>query len=520
MPSRIERHNILLSCPGDVDRLVPTVFKALHNFNEHYGDSHQIELHGRHWSRDMYPKSGGKPQDLINEIIVPNCDAAIAIFWCSLGSPTDKYESGTVEEIEQMLDMERQVFLYFSKENPPYSVAEKGIDARIADFKKRYKDRGVYFEFSTEEELSKLLSAHLRLHFIDHANAEHDASDAMLPRTPLPRLVGVVNGRISSTALYQSVFLSPRQQDAEEIRGEIRRLLTSTVERYAKHLDKKRESEEQKTQMTIKETGPTGFQGALANLDVAAFNAHPGFPVAIEDNTKRIIQKIAEAEDVDLPEGFLTFKELSNFTIPLNGGTQYYGPWEEERRYRDIMEIESKISEFCLWKSAEEAYGELSNAVLALENAGTAPDEDIDVYLSFPTDALILPNDIPRQDDHWLSMLEDKVGLSDYFAPRIGLKLQEYSESDLHRWTPREIRGYGDAYAVEELLNCFPYDFEEDGETTTVRLHFSQIKQHTAIAFPTPIFLTSPINSIPYEIISRGVGDVVRGVLDVTRENH
>ena len=39
MPSRIERHNILLSCPGDVDRLMPTVFEALHDFNEHYRDT-------------------------------------------------------------------------------------------------------------------------------------------------------------------------------------------------------------------------------------------------------------------------------------------------------------------------------------------------------------------------------------------------------------------------------------------------------------------------------------------------
>lgn len=54
---------------------------------------------------------------------------------------------------------------------------------------------------------------------------------------------------------------------------------------------------------------------------------------------------------------------------------------------------------------------------------------------------------------------------------------------------------------------------------TTAKLHFSHIRQHTAIAFPTPIFLTSPISSISYEIVSRGVGDVIRGALDVTREN-
>lgn len=101
MPSRRMRHYILLSCPGDVVGLMPTVFDALDEFNKRYGDSHLIDLHGRHWSRDMYPKSGGKPQGLINEIVVPNCDAAIAIFWYNHGHPMEKYEFGAVEEIDR-----------------------------------------------------------------------------------------------------------------------------------------------------------------------------------------------------------------------------------------------------------------------------------------------------------------------------------------------------------------------------------------------------------------------------------
>ena len=32
-----------------------------------------------------------------------DCDAAVAIFWTKFGTPTDKYGSGTEEEIEEML---------------------------------------------------------------------------------------------------------------------------------------------------------------------------------------------------------------------------------------------------------------------------------------------------------------------------------------------------------------------------------------------------------------------------------
>lgn len=520
MPTRIERHNILLSCPGDVAKLVPTVFGALEDFNNHYSDSHQIELHGMHWSRDMYPKSGGKPQDLINEVVVPNCDAAIAIFWCDLGSPTDKYESGTVEEIEQMLDTGRQVFLYFSKENPSFEVAMRGIDPRIADFKERYKNRGVYWEFGTEKELSELLSKHLWLHFIDHAREDRGMVDDSVQRAPLLRLVGVANGRASSVALLHDSFLSPRQQDAAAIREEIRHSLASAAHRYADILEQRRKSEELKAQLATNGLGMVSIVGALANLNDASFSLRPGSPVTVKENTKRIIQKIAEKDMIDLPEGFLSFEKLTHLAMPSDMAAQYYGPEEEEQRFLDIVAIEEKISDFCLWKSAEEAYGGLSNVVLALENAGTMPDEDIDVYLSIPTDALILPVDIPRQDECWLSKLEDKVGISEYFAPRTGIRLRGYSEADPRHLRPTGIRYDRDSYALEEFLECFPYDCEEDGEMTTVRLNFSNIKQHTTIAFPTPLFLRRAISSISYEIVSRHVGDVVRGVLYVTRECH
>lgn len=514
MPSSIERFNILLSCPGDVSKLVPTVFDALADFNEHYGDSHQIELHGRHWSHDMYPKSGGKPQDLINEVVLPNCDAAIAIFWCNLGTPTDKYESGTVEEIEQMLDMGRQVFLYFSKENPPYEVAEKGIDPRIADFKERYKDKGVYSEFRTTDELSVLLSTHLRLHFIDQHDKGQSSSFASDARVPQPRIVGVVDGRVSSVAVLHETFTSPCRRDPDAIREEMRQLLASAVKRYVENHDATYRPETLKTQLASSDVGVVGLAGASAKLDNRLLNIRPGSRVSIDENVKKSIQMLAKKSGIVLPEGFLSFIGLTCLSMPFNG-TQYYGPEEEERRYHDINKIDDMMTEVCLWRSTEAAYGGLSNVVLALENAGTAPDEDIDVYLFLPSEAVILPKDIPRQDDCWLSLLEDEVGLSRYFAPKTGIRLLEYSDDRLPSWNPARNRYDYNASALEEFFDCFPYDFEEDGGTTTIGIRFSQIKQHTAIAFPTPIFLRKPIDTISYEIVSRGVGNVVRGAIDV-----
>lgn len=182
MPIIIERHNILLSCPGDVHRLIPVVERTLHDFNESYTETQYLELYLKHWSRDMYPKSGGKPQDLINRDLIPNCDAAIAVFWCRYGTPEDKYRTGTVEEIEEMIRSGRQVFLYFSEESPSYEMARKGIDPRIAEFKERYKNQGIYWSFKNEDEFSRMLSKHLRLHYIDKENAGYKAPESIEDR--------------------------------------------------------------------------------------------------------------------------------------------------------------------------------------------------------------------------------------------------------------------------------------------------------------------------------------------------
>ncbi len=46
---------------------------------------------------------GDRPQGIINEQLVNNCDIFIGIFWGRLGTRTGKTESGSVEEIEKFI---------------------------------------------------------------------------------------------------------------------------------------------------------------------------------------------------------------------------------------------------------------------------------------------------------------------------------------------------------------------------------------------------------------------------------
>ena len=113
MAQNVVLYNLLISCPGDVQGEVKLIEDAVGEFNELYTKPLGITIQTRHWSKSSYAQSGGKPQALLNEQFVSECDAAVAIFWTRFGTPTDEYGSGTEEEIEIMLQSGKQVFMYF-----------------------------------------------------------------------------------------------------------------------------------------------------------------------------------------------------------------------------------------------------------------------------------------------------------------------------------------------------------------------------------------------------------------------
>ena len=158
MAQSVTLYNLLISCPGDVRDEVTLIEAAVDEFNELYADPLGITIKTRHWSKSSYAQSGGKPQALLNEQFINKCDAAVAIFWTKFGSPTDKYGSGTEEEIEIMLQSGKQVFMYFSdKPISPSQMNDEGYK-KIQAFREKYKDRGIYFTYSSDDEFKKLFS--------------------------------------------------------------------------------------------------------------------------------------------------------------------------------------------------------------------------------------------------------------------------------------------------------------------------------------------------------------------------
>ena len=159
-------YSVLVSCPGDVLDYMEAIEESVGNFNRTFGPINNIEVAIKHWSTDSYPQSGDRPQELLNKQLVRDCDAAIAIFWTRFGSPTGKYDSGTEEEIEEMLAMGKQVFMYFLEATVTPSDLKKHQYQKVLDFKENYKDKGIYATVKDKHKFQRELTNHLGLYLL------------------------------------------------------------------------------------------------------------------------------------------------------------------------------------------------------------------------------------------------------------------------------------------------------------------------------------------------------------------
>ena len=171
MPKNVVQYNLLISCPGDITSEIGIIGDAVSQFNTQFSDALGISVRIKHWRKNSYAQSGGKPQALlneqfINEQFINDCDAAVAILWTRFGTPTDEYGSGTEEEVEIMLFTGKQVFMYFSDKPLSPSQTNEESYKKVQAFRDKYKDRGIYFTYSSDEEFKTLFFAHLFQYFL------------------------------------------------------------------------------------------------------------------------------------------------------------------------------------------------------------------------------------------------------------------------------------------------------------------------------------------------------------------
>lgn len=504
MPQNITQYSILISCPGDITTEREIAKIVVDEFNHLYSSTFGVSLILKYWGTDVYPESGGKPQDLINAQLVDKCDAAIAVFWTRFGSPTDKYGSGTEEEIEKMLQSGRQVFLYFSDKPLPPSEQDSEGYKKIKEFRNKYSNNGIYWTFSTESQFKDLLTAHLTYCFLGKNQLDAYKNQ----NRPELKLLGIdEDGELSENAsLYQ--FTLSNTQSMNEYKAQIIQLFHEISEIKVG----KREEPQHKPKTALELLSGSG----------SAFSD----PIKIKEDDKKRIERTAEIFDISIPEGFFDLGNLSQNTLlrSVYSNDSLIGTETEKDKYYKIDELLDTISEAIEWAPIEDAFRDKNCIRLALRNCGKAYDEDVEVTMTFPSEAIEPIYDIAQFDNDRMEYLLRKQDIDDLFGIKSTADYLDYSASKPDQSGPNPIPtpipmfndtpDYSDAF-YGELRDIFCYSIYSKGDQSVVKIKFNYIKHNTVVAFPSAIFLKNKVSSIPYKITSKNNPDVIEGMLNV-----
>lgn len=493
MSQKITLYNLLISCPGDVKEEIILIETAVDEFNELYAEPLGITIKTRHWSKSSYAQSGGKPQALLNEQFVNKCDAAVAIFWTRFGSPTDEYDSGTEEEIEIMLRSGKQVFMYFSdKPIPPSKMNEEGYE-KVQAFRGKYKDRGIYFTYSSDEEFKKLFFAHLSMYFLSEKKIE----ETMGANRSELKLLGIAeSGQLSGEASVCPFVLNSE----------------TTMQEY---IDSIKAKYQEIAGMNM------GNRTPVANTLFAGLT----IPVDIDEKEREFLTSVAEQLECELPDYFFELGNLrkDSFTSNPFSGPGLKGSPEEERKYWKIKELHETISKALEWAPIEKAFSGMQCVRLALQNCGKAIDEDIEITFEIPQEALLTLDEFPKFNNEEMGYLLNDCEMSVLFGINSTAEYIEYSESERDRRKyysarPYGLPGYVPDYSddfVKELNDVFCYAIYLSENKYIVKLKVDYIKHNTTVSFPTVLLVKKKIDEIRYKITSKNNPDIIEGTLNV-----
>jgi hypothetical protein len=154
-------YRVLIASPSDLaeERIVAT--EAVNDWNAQHSAAEGVVLLPVKWETHTRPTANIRPQEGINEQIVRSADMLVGMFWTKMGSGTGVAESGTVEEIDEIVRADKPALLYFSKRPIDPTLIDLKQHQRLKAFKEQTYKNALVGSFKSVEELKEILSRDL-----------------------------------------------------------------------------------------------------------------------------------------------------------------------------------------------------------------------------------------------------------------------------------------------------------------------------------------------------------------------
>ena len=148
MPFDAKVFRVLIASPGDVGEERNVIPEVINEWNAVSASQAKSILMPVKWESHSAPMLGNRPQAIINEQLVNECDLLVGVFWTRIGTHTGVSVSGTAEEIEQFVAQNKPVMLYFSQS--PIDPEKIEIDqfTILRSFKEKMRLKGLTETYS------------------------------------------------------------------------------------------------------------------------------------------------------------------------------------------------------------------------------------------------------------------------------------------------------------------------------------------------------------------------------------
>lgn len=529
MPRRgITAYDLLISCPGDVSEFIDVIKECIENFNRVLGSVNNVEIVAKHWSTDSYPQSGGKPQELLNQQFVRECDAAVALFWAKFGTPTDKYGSGTEEEIEEMLASDKQVFMYFFDKPINLSGVDTDQYKKVEEFKTKYKDKGIYFVVKDENELRQQFTNHLAMYFLplvmkdkgEHMPFEKKAAPILKVRDK--------NSEDESVAVLQHTSFLQCKLVEDKVQNIIDKIL-SIQKDYLPEREKLNVEENEEISII---SSQADFAPTLETKNYILGNL---LDVDIPDTWKNEIAEFADKNGVALEEHFWNLGNLKRSEVVLaslfNDGLILEGSDKEKQRYKTMEKLYLDILEYNEYVTFFSSIDQNGYVELLVANIGSTFDEDVDVKISIKKGCTCKEEELAIPE---INIIEEimKMQFCDYaFHIECDDTIDEYSgypvkdfnympidipKSFLGKSAQEEYNENKEEY-VDELKDIFCYEYYEKEDMDILTFHIDYIKHNKAMAFPSILIFKDVPDAIKYEISSKHLPNIIKGTIKIEK---
>ncbi len=160
-------YKVMIASPSDVTAERNIIKSVIAEWNVIHSEKTRIVLMPVGWETHISPEMGEPPQKYINKEILENCDLLVGVFWTRVGTATENYPSGSIEEIEKHIKAGKPAMLYFSRKPVEPDSIDKEQYEKLKEFMESCKNRGIYEVYNDFNDFKDKFNRQLQIKIIN-----------------------------------------------------------------------------------------------------------------------------------------------------------------------------------------------------------------------------------------------------------------------------------------------------------------------------------------------------------------